>query len=258
MEHINLCLIQYDHTMRIAPPADQPDAPAWDTRLLWASLFVSLALYAKVPNLDQWVSEHYFLADQGFIGLQVPWVQWVHRYVPGIGYGLLGLAAVCVIFSPWLKRLQRLQPSLTTILHARRSAIAGLLAAGLASGLIVHAGFKEYVGRPRPVDTVAFGGTQPFVPVFQKGDHPTENRSFVSGHATTAFLLMGLGIVCAPRWRLRWLLMGMVAGSLVGLARIMQGAHYLGDVVFAFHTVWLSCEAVAWFMGRPAIQRWLQ
>lgn len=244
--------------MRFAPPADQHDKPEWDTRLLWASLFVSLALFAKVPNVDLWVSEHYFLVDQGFVGLHVPWVQWVHRHVPAMGYGLLGLAALFVFISPWLKRWPGLQDARAQLQHARQSAIAGLLAAGLASGLIVHAGFKEFVGRPRPVDTVAFGGTQPLVPVFQRGDDPTNNRSFVSGHATTAFLLMGLGIVCTPRWRMRWLLLGTAAGILVGLARIMQGAHYLGDVVFAFHTVWLSCEAVAWLMARSAVQRWLQ
>jgi lipid A 4'-phosphatase len=246
--------------MRATIHPDTLDEPTWDTRLLWASLFASLAVFAKVPNLDLWVSERYFATGEGFVGASLPWVAWLHQYVPGIGYSLMAAAALFLVLLPWFKRMAASGKhlSMATLLHAKRSAVAGLLAAGLCSGLIVHAVLKEFVGRPRPVETVAFGGSAPFVPVFQRGDHPNLHKSFVSGHATTAFLLMGLGLVCRPRWRLRWLLIGSVAGSLVGLARVMQGAHYLGDVVFAFHAVWLSCEVVAWFMARPVINRWLQ
>jgi lipid A 4'-phosphatase len=41
------------------------------------------------------------------------------------------------------------------------------------------------------------------------------------------------------------LLVGLIVGSTVGMGRIMQGGHYLSDVVFAFYVVWLSCEGVA-------------
>jgi lipid A 4'-phosphatase len=51
-------------------------------------------------------------------------------------------------------------------------------------------------------------------------------------------------------WRRRWTLIGLTAGALVGLGRIMQGGHYLSDVVFSFYAVWLSCELVAFGMRR--------
>lgn len=249
----------------------EPDNTAsnWDSRLLWASLFVTLALYAKLPVLDVMFSERYYRMAhnsmaQGFVGQNTPWVLWVDHFVPGIGYGLLGVGAVFLLLLPWLKRMgsmgsrDSIRTQANALHHGQRTVVAAMLAVALASGLIVHAGLKGHVGRPRPVDTVQFGGTQPFVAVFERGSTAANNRGFPSGHATTAFLLMALGVVCQPRWRTRWLIIGMVAGSVVGLARIMQGMHYLGDVIFAFHAVWLSCEAVAWFMARPFMTRWFK
>lgn len=239
-------------------PQDARDEPQlWDTRLLWASLFASLALYAKVPNLDIWFSQRYYRPGTGFVGQNTPWIQWVHAHVPAWGYGLLALAGVFLIVAPWLKRRLALASWRPGLVHAQHSAMAGILAAALCSGLIVHAGLKEWVGRPRPVETVEFGGSQAFIPVFERGQNPDRFKGFVSGHATTGFLLMSLGIVSAPRWRYRWLAIGTLVGCVVGLARIMQGAHFLGDVVFAFHATWLSCEAVGWFMRRPWVSRWL-
>jgi lipid A 4'-phosphatase len=240
-------------------PATATDA--WDTRLLWASLFLTLAIFAKAPNLDVWVSQRYYSA-QGFLGADMPWVIWVHRFVPGIGYGLLALGAAVLLLSPVLKWMAAhgQQLSLAQVRQVgmwQRTAVSGLLVAGLCSGLIVHWGFKAHMGRPRPVDTIAFGGTQSFVPVFHQGSTPERHNSFVSGHAATGFSLMALGLGAGLRWRRRWFLIGLVAGSLVSLARVMQGAHFLSDVVFSFHAVWLSCEAVACLMSRPFLARLL-
>ena len=51
-------------------------------------------------------------------------------------------------------------------------------------------------------------------------------------------------------WRRRWFLIGLVSGAVIGAGRIMQGGHFLSDVIFAFYTVWLSCELVAWIDHR--------
>jgi len=45
-------------------------------------------------------------------------------------------------------------------------------------------------------------------------------------------------------------LIGLVAGSVIGFGRILQGGHFLSDIVFAFYAVWLSCELVAWIDRR--------
>jgi lipid A 4'-phosphatase len=40
----------------------------------------------------------------------------------------------------------------------------------------------------------------------------------------------------------------------VGMGRILQGGHYLSDIIFAFYVVWLSCEWVAWMDHRRTMR----
>ena len=40
-------------------------------------------------------------------------------------------------------------------------------------------------------------------------------------------------------------------GALVGLGRLLQGGHFLGDVVFAFWATYFSCVLVAWWLNLP-------
>ncbi len=236
------------------------DLPAeFDTRLIWASLFLSLALFAKVPNIDLWFSQRYYSAQSGFFQANNPWVRALYEYTPVIGNSLLVFAVVVALAAPWLaRRAQRGgRPEAAALISGlwRRTAITAVAMAVLSSGLAIELGFKDHVGRPRPVQTVEFGGPQAFQPVFAIGDNPRRHRSFVSGHAAAGFSLVVVGWWATPVWRRRWALIGLVTGSVVGLGRIMQGGHYLSDVVFSFYTVWISCELVAFVMRRLDARR---
>ncbi|HEX5371150.1 MAG TPA: phosphatase PAP2 family protein [Aquabacterium sp.] len=228
----------------------ETESSSLDTRLLWAGLFLSLAIFSKVPNVDLWFSQRYYLVDQGFFQANNPVVQALYRYTPRVGHGLLALAAVVAVGGPWLARLANRwhAPGVAERLTGlwRRTAVGCLLVAVLSSGLIVELGFKNFMGRPRPVQTLDFGGTEVFHPAFERGPSPDRHRSFVSGHAAAGFSLMSIGLAAGAVWRRRWLLIGVVTGSIVGLGRIMQGGHYLSDVVFSFYVVWLSCELIAY------------
>jgi lipid A 4'-phosphatase len=50
-----------------------------------------------------------------------------------------------------------------------------------------------------------------------------------------------------------WTLAGCAIGSLVGLGRIMQGGHFLSDVLVSAAVVWLVCECLArWMLKRQS------
>lgn len=236
-------------------PQDPPDEDdAFDTRLIWAGLFLSLALFAKAPNVDLIFSQRYYTPEAGFFQGGNPLVQALYQYTPVVGNTLLVLSALLALGAPWLARLARRRGREATaglLLGLwRRTAIAVVCVATLSSGLIVELGLKNFMGRPRPVQTVEFGGDQPFHAAFERGPNPGSHRSFISGHATAGFTLITLGLFCGRTWRRRWMLIGLTAGALVGLGRIMQGGHFLSDVVFSFYAVWLSCELVAFGMRR--------
>lgn len=238
------------------PPAEQPvqDAPAFDTRLIWAGLFLSLAAFSKVPNIDLWFSQRYYTEQAGFFQATNPAVIALYDWTPVIGKSLLVLAAVIAAGAPWWSLLlHRLgSPGAARLMRGlwRRTAIMALWVVVLSSGLLGELVFKELIGRPRPIQTIEFGGTEPFHSLFEIGDDTSNQRSFISGHAAAGFSLICIGWWAGAVWRRRWLLIGLVAGTIVGLGRIMQGGHYLSDVVFSFYAVWLSCELVAFVMRR--------
>ena len=49
---------------------------------------------------------------------------------------------------------------------------------------------------------------------------------------------MSVGLLGVRRRRQFWFLTGLFAGSMIGLVRIMQGGHFLSDVVFSLVSIW--------------------
>jgi lipid A 4'-phosphatase len=116
-------------------------------------------------------------------------------------------------------------------LRLRSTCVFMLICLFLVPGLAIDKGIKDNsTGRSRPRNIETFGGDAHFSGPFQYAGTCSRNCSFVSGHAANGFFLM------SPFWAIggrRWLVFGILAGSLAGVGRILQGAHFLSDVVFA-------------------------
>jgi lipid A 4'-phosphatase len=230
--------------------ASQGDGEERDTRLIWAGLFFSLAIFAQFPGLDLLVSVRWWHPDHGFIHRQDPVVLALYDWTPWIGRGLILVLALFALFAPLVarvfERLNRPETAQRCLGPWRHLATVSVCCALLGNGLIIEGIFKNFMGRPRPVQVVQFGGTDAYHGPFVPGDDPPNHRSFVSSHAAAGFALMSLGLTCGPVWRRRWLLIGTVSGAVIGAGRMMQGGHFLSDIIFAFYAIWLSCELVAW------------
>ncbi|MEW6165201.1 MAG: phosphatase PAP2 family protein [Pseudomonadota bacterium] len=111
---------------------------------------------------------------------------------------------------------------------------------------------KDHWGRARPLQIAEFGGDRQFTPAWVIADQCDDNCSFVSGHASGAFSLMALAWVFKRQRRL-WLLAGVLWGGHMGLIRMMQGGHFLSDVIFAGFVVYFTADWLArWVFYRPA------
>ena len=118
--------------------------------------------------------------------------------------------------------------------------VVALLALG--PGLLVNTVFKDHWGRPRPADIVQFGGTETYRSFWHPGS-PEQGRSFPSGHAAVGFFLMAPFFVLrrkAPGWARRALLAGILYGLTMGLGRMIQGGHFLTDVIWSGCMVYFS------------------
>lgn len=124
----------------------------------------------------------------------------------------------------------------------RRAGLFLVLVTILGPGLIVNLALKPWYGRPRPRDLAEFGGQHQFVPVLTL--RPVERgTSFPSGHAAMAFCLFTPAFLFANRSRAATLVFaaaGVLLGTAVGIARILQGAHFLSDIVWSAGVVYIT------------------
>jgi lipid A 4'-phosphatase len=100
-------------------------------------------------------------------------------------------------------------------------------------GVVANLAFKENLGRARPRDVVDFGGTKAFTPALVPSRECARNCSFISGEASSLYAAFFALALLIPQYRLALLIGGIAAGSLAGLVRMIQGAHFLSDVLFA-------------------------
>lgn len=128
----------------------------------------------------------------------------------------------------------------------RRKIIYGLfiiLSVSIGAGLLVNGILKEHWGHPRPDAIAQFGGSGRYAPPWAK--RPSGNgESFPSGHAAIAFsYIVFYFILRIPHPKLaRAFFWGAIfLGSLMGLGRVVQGRHFLSDILWAAYIPYLVC-----------------
>ncbi len=203
----------------------------------WLLLLACVLLFLVWPELDLIVTRYFFdPLNQEFPANSLPWVKWVYDDTPVINQWL-GLLMLLALLLQWIR------PGWPG-LRARRSMCAWLLVVCIGLGFMVDWVLKDHFGRPHPYQTHVFTGDQDFVPAFHYRPLCEVNCSFVSGHAAGGFVWMAWGMWGWRRRRQSWLLAGVAAGSFIGAARVMQGGHFLSDVVFSGWVIWLSMQAI--------------
>jgi len=138
----------------------------------------------------------------------------------------------------------------------RQHSLLIVLALILGPGFIAHALFKEHWGRPRPKQIEQFGGQQSFRPFYRPNFNPPEpSKSFVCGHCTMGFYFFSLAIVGRHlknrKLEIGAFLFALALGTLLSLARIAQGGHFLSDALFSALFMWLTVLALEWLIYSP-------
>lgn len=193
------------------------------------------ALFLLFPGIDLAVSDLFFEPDGGFVWKKAAPALWSYEGVKVLRDVLVGTLCVVIVLSLLLFR-RGLAPLLP------RAAFLFLVLA-LGPGLVVNGLLKDQFGRARPDKVTEFGGASPFTPAFVVSQACESNCSFVSGHASMGFYLLSFGFV-DPRRRRWWMAAGLLAGGYAGSMRVVQGAHFLSDVIFAFFAVYATALLV--------------
>jgi membrane-associated PAP2 superfamily phosphatase len=190
---------------------------------LSAAICLTAALY--LTNADIAIESWFYSPLSGwFLGKENPWyLLYEYGNVPALLLSVVGLLAfVWSYFQRKLFAYRRVGLFLVTFMI-------------LGPGLIVNTLFKDHWGRPRPIDIVNFGGTEPFHHAWEKGTSG-QGKSFPSGHAAVGFYLFAPFFIfrrASRRWAIFFLCLGLSYGVLMGVGRMIQGGHFPSDVIWS-------------------------
>jgi membrane-associated PAP2 superfamily phosphatase len=214
--------------------------------------FVLLILLVTFLPLDLTLSALCYDAQRTpawFLKDALPWA-WLYAYGEFPAYGM-AIGALLMLLGSW---------PYTPWRPYRRHCLLLILAVALGPGLVVNGLLKPLWGRPRPRHIEQFAGLKPYQPWWQPGG-PGAGESFPSGHAAMGYILVA-GAVLVPGGRWVWcrpviLGGGLVYGTLMGVARVVQGGHFASDVAWSGFLMCLTVMGLQAALGvyPPLLER---
>lgn len=198
-------------------------------------------MFSVFPEVDLWMSGLFFRPDGGFYLKDSWWAVAIYESIP--------IIAITVGAGSLLLLIHNLVRKRSIGSFSNRFLLFVVAALAVGPGLVVNVGFKDNWGRARPRDVTEFAGDKRFTAALVPTDQCERNCSFVAGHPSVMFWLAALGFAAAARKR-RNLVFAAAAllGLLAGFGRIVQGGHFLSDVIFSgvavFGVIWLLSRYV--------------
>jgi lipid A 4'-phosphatase len=197
---------------------------------------VAFLFFMLFPGTDLVLAKFFYLGDGHFLGGQSTFFQLLRRAFNVLFYTVCTVTLVGLIMTgrskrPWLDlRMSRW-------LFVALCLIMGPL-------VVANIGFKDHWGRARPRDVIEFAGTKAFSPPFPPARQCNYNCSFVSGEASSIFILLFIAALLFETRSRDLAILGVILGGLSGLTRMSQGGHFFSDVVFAGVTMAITAAAI--------------
>ncbi|MCF6281971.1 MAG: phosphatase PAP2 family protein [Candidatus Polarisedimenticolaceae bacterium] len=201
----------------------------------WLIVALFSGLFILFPEIDLNVTALFY--RDGFYLEHHPFNDAIYTWAPKIINFFVLTLLVGILYCHFKK--------CDTFFNIRKVALLYLFTAILVGpGIVVNLVLKEFVDRPRPRHVEQFGGSKSFVPALIISDQCQSNCSFVSGHAAGGFSLIALAFLFHGRRRHLIFAAAVVTGGIIGLVRMMQGGHFLSDVIFAFLVTYLTTKII--------------
>ncbi len=211
-------------------------------KILIIIAIVLAVVFRCFPDIDLYVSSLFYNIDDGLFEYKESFVSNIFYY--GVPY----LANIIIVSSLSLLVLKLIFKDKLKFIKLK-STLFIVITLALGPGILVNAILKEHVGRARPLHVTEFGGTQEFTPAFMIVNECETNCSFVSGHASFGFFLMSFAFLITNRRKrlMAWIAL-LILASFTAFSRVMDGAHFLSDIVFAGIFTYLTIKLVYEFL----------
>jgi membrane-associated PAP2 superfamily phosphatase len=140
----------------------------------------------------------------------------------------------------------------------RPYALLLILPMALGAGIITHSILKDHWGRPRPVQTVHFGGENTFRPFFKPNItyEVQPFKSFPCGHCSMGFYFFAVALLGRRLGSKMLFATGMALALTLGIAlsvtRIAQGGHFFSDTLATALIMWTTALVCDWLLFKDA------
>lgn len=220
------------------PTQPRPQSHSIAKLLIWMAI-VPLALLATITTLCyvtqlDLVTTRQFFSDQGeaFPYTETLLANLIYDYgpIPAIVFGVGSVATFIGSYS------------FAALRRFRKGALFCSLAILIGPGILINSVLKPNWGRPRPCDTVVFGGAYEYIPPGTIGPYETA-KSFPSGHASMGFVFLLPAFLLLrknPKAATCVFVVGFLCGAGVGASRIAEGGHYLSDIAWSGAIVYFT------------------
>jgi lipid A 4'-phosphatase len=187
--------------------------------------FAAAIFFFLFPGIDLQIARHFYVGERHFIGGTETALRALRLAFNVLFDGTCALTALGLIVTrngrrAWLNLTQQ------KWLYLALCLLVGPL-------VVTNLGLKDHWGRARPRDVIEFGGDKAFTPPLTPSLQCEYNCSFVSGEASSAYIVFFAAAFLFSANALFLILLGIVMGSLAGFVRMTEGGHFLSDVVFA-------------------------
>lgn len=213
----------------------------WILLGLQIAALMAVSIVIVVLDLDRTIARRFYSADNGWFLARKPLWAWLHQYgtIPGLVMTIAALIGWCA---------GRFVPALASL---RRPCMVVALTSIIAAGLLVNAVFKQYWGRPRPDQTIEFGGQWHYRHILPPGT-PGKGASFPCGHCTMGFVFLAMAAFHQRNKLLAYsgITVGIVSGTLLSVARVVQGAHFLSDTVWSLGFITITATVLCMLPSR--------
>ena len=191
---------------------------------------ISIIFLTVGSSLDLFVSKLFYKGNKVFILQSFSNITFLARdvFLPFLVLYILVLPIISM-YTPIKKIYFGFKFKLKNILFLWATSFINII-------LIINLLLKNLWGRARPNDILALDGSEDFTPWYQISDSCASNCSFVSGDASVGFSLITLFFLTKNK-NFYWL--ALISGLFLGSIRILEGGHFLSDVIVGGCVVFL-------------------
>ncbi len=187
--------------------------------------FIIISLLITIgPSFDLYFSNLFYHGDSQFSLQSFDLLSQIFRK------GLLPLILIYILILPFFNYFFKIKKIYFDHEFTFKEIVLLWISQLLTVLLFVNLILKNFWGRARPGDVEELGGKDVFTPWYVYSDACYTNCSFVSGDASVGFSVMILYLITK---NIIFFYLGVFSGLFLGLVRIMEGGHFLSDILFA-------------------------